>query len=466
MSSADEVIPAEQDWPLSNPWPWMIAGLALLGTALLWVQLLGDKLTPVRVGLVFLGVVGAGAAVAIRAKSEKVLGAAALAAFTGAWALYLPNQESSWNSIRLVLAVTAVVAVLAAFLVAIPRVWRRVAVSVLVVVHFCGILTAVTAAPPAPWLANVLWVYFYRPYLQFMYLNNAYHFYAPNPGDSYEIRFRVEYTTDADPGFVHWTWRTVPKLDPEGWPEYTLALQYQRRIALANLLAQSTTGGGPTAEAVYRREKENMERYEDQRPIIPRNPVDTHIGQYAAPTKAGLHVLSSFVRHVAYEFRHSHPGARIQNIKVYRIEHKFLSAPEMESGKQPQDPNTYFPYFWGNYDPEGVLKSEQDPYLYWQLPIMEIKPKHPIFFLPNDYLIAHLPAGKFPGGVKPRPDAPEEDHFSYAAYNACRVMVGEKPKVLNFMLFHAGDPKWVRYPGEDDWSEPRGSDREFHRRLD
>jgi hypothetical protein len=466
MASADAVIPAEQDWPLSNPWPWMIAGLILVGTAFLWDQGLGDKLTPVRVGLVFLGVLAAGAGVAIRANSEKVLLAAALTTFIGVFALSVPGEESSWNSIRLMLGVATVVAVVAAFLVAIPRVWRRVVVSVAVVVHFCGILTAVTAAPPAPWLANVAWTYFYRPYLQFMYLNNAYHFYAPNPGNSYEIRFRVEYTTEADPGFVHWTWRTVPKLDADGWPEYSLALQYQRRIALASLLAQSTRAGGPTAEEVYRREEANMERYQDQRPIIPRNPVDTQIPQYAAPSPSALRIMASFVRHVAYEFRQSKPEAHIKEIKVYRVEHKILSAGEVQIRKKWDEPNTYFPYFWGTYDPEGVLKSEQDPYLYWQLPIMEIKPNHPIFFLANDYLIAHLPAGKFPGGKKPRPDAPEEDHFSYAAYNACRVTVVDKPKVLNFMLFHAGDPKWIRYPGEDQWSEPRGSDRQFHRRLD
>ena len=199
MASAEIHRPAETQGPLSNPWPWTIGGVAAAGLAFLWVVAFKESLTPVRVLLVFGGVVAAGAAIAIKPKPQIILGGAA-AAFLGALALYSGEGRSDhWDSIRLVLAVAAVVAALAALITALPKIPRRIFVSVFIVMHFMGILTAVTAAPPAPWLANVVWTYFYRPYLEFMYLNNAYHFYAPEPGPAFLFWFRIEYTVANDP---------------------------------------------------------------------------------------------------------------------------------------------------------------------------------------------------------------------------------------------------------------------------
>src|SRR6266545_3101057 len=71
--------------------------------------------------------------------------------------------------------------------------WRWMLVGVLLVVHFGGILIAVTASPPGPWVAMQLWARFYHPYLEFMHLNNAYRFYSPEPFPSTQLWFRVEY---------------------------------------------------------------------------------------------------------------------------------------------------------------------------------------------------------------------------------------------------------------------------------
>jgi hypothetical protein len=461
-SSAEVVSPAENDWPLSNPWPWMITGLVLLAAAFLWVQGAGETLTPLRIGGIFLGLLAAGSAVAIRPGSGAVLASAGLAGLLGSFALYVPGHAAQWNSIRLVLAVVTAVAFLAALLMVMPRFWRRLIVSVLVVLHFLGILSAVEAAPPGPWLANVLWTYIYRPYLQFMYLNNAYHFYAPNPGPSYDIRFRIEYTTDPDT--IRWTWKKVPRLDQDGWPEYTLSLQYQRRLALASLLAQSTQQVDSSSQflVALRREKENLQRYAKGKPIIPRNPYPG-TAQYVVPSQTALDLLSSYVRHVAYEFRQSHPDAEIRNIKVYRVEHKILSADEIKKGIDPAGWETYLPYFWGKYDADGELLDDKDPYLYWQMPILQVRPEQPVYFNPNTYMIAHNPSIKLPTGDPPRQPNPEEDHFSIDVFKACKTQPGEDYKILNYMYYHAGDPAWIRYPGENHWSAPRGDDRKLHR---
>ena len=60
-------------------------------------------------------------------------------------------------------------------------------VSVLILVHFTAITSAVLANPPGPWVAMQSQHLIFRPYLAFMYLNNAYRFYSPEPGPSQPV---------------------------------------------------------------------------------------------------------------------------------------------------------------------------------------------------------------------------------------------------------------------------------------
>src|SRR5437667_416198 len=69
-----------------------------------------------------------------------------------------------------------------AALVAAPRPWRQGVISAIIVFHFGGIFMATASPPPTPWLVEQMFQRVYNPYLQFMYLRNAYHFYSPEPG--------------------------------------------------------------------------------------------------------------------------------------------------------------------------------------------------------------------------------------------------------------------------------------------
>src|SRR6185437_5083979 len=88
-------------------------------------------------------------------------------------------------------------ALFGSFVVLLPRTGRRIVAVILVVLHFGGILTAITAVPPrnepAPWLSMQSWTRIYRHYLTFAYLTNAYHFYSPDPGPPTLLWFHVEY---------------------------------------------------------------------------------------------------------------------------------------------------------------------------------------------------------------------------------------------------------------------------------
>ena len=327
MASADVVIVPERECPLINPWPWLFGALGAVLTAFVWVQLDTEALAGLRVVLVFGGVVAAGVAVAVRPAASLVVAGAGLTAFVGSWALFvgdgepavffrtvftprlpLPTQDGEWDSIRLVLAVAAGVAWGAALIVLLPQLWRRVVVSVLIVVHFAGILSAVLSPEPGPRLVGRAFVYFYRYYLDFMYLNNAYHFYAPEPGPSYFFWFWVEYTTLDEQGHVerdkqgrvityHERFK-VPNLNDEGWPQYPLAIQYQRRLAMASL---ASNGRQPTAlESAFHEglwDVENDRRFQRDEPMIPHYPNPSLPGaQYFPPTPLSKILVESYVQ--------------------------------------------------------------------------------------------------------------------------------------------------------------------------
>src|ERR1700731_1131803 len=75
--------------------------------------------------------------------------------------------------------------------------------SFLIVLHFAGILIAVTSAGSgrytAPSLSRRLSIPF-RPYLQSLFLGASYRFFAPNPDPTRKLYFRVE----REDGSVRW----------------------------------------------------------------------------------------------------------------------------------------------------------------------------------------------------------------------------------------------------------------------
>ena len=102
-----------------------------------------------------------------------LLALAALAAFSGCWALYNPDNPQDWDSMRLFVSVLFLVTLGAVPLVVVSQSVRRLVVSLLIVLHFGGILTAVLSIPPCPWLVQQIWGRVYEPYLEFMYLTDG-----------------------------------------------------------------------------------------------------------------------------------------------------------------------------------------------------------------------------------------------------------------------------------------------------
>ena len=150
-----------------------------------WIN---DYLVPARVLLSVLSMIVVGSSIAMRYRWPAIwllaAGTCLLAGF---------GFPVSWDSFRLVAFIFAALALFGSLLVALPMAWRMGVISALTLFHFSGIFVAVTSPPSAPFLTNQIWAVAYRPYLQFAYLNNAYHFYSPQPGPASEVWFCIKY---------------------------------------------------------------------------------------------------------------------------------------------------------------------------------------------------------------------------------------------------------------------------------
>jgi hypothetical protein len=347
---------------------------------LAWAQQAPWRFPVVAVGLLLVA-----AAVSLRlsfapwAELEDRTVSAGLVALGGlACILAAYSLDPSWDSIKLLLSVGFGVALAGALLILLPPLTRRLALTVLVVVHFGGIFTAVfSVAPPAsapPFIVTGLWTYFYRNYLQFMYLNNAYHFYSPDPGPPSMLWFAIKY----DKGAPRWV--TLPARE-----QYRTRQDYQRYLALCEYTNMVAPGSppGPVFQMMWQKRNELAGKmgfgYGPDANTPP-------AAMFRMPTAYSKKVIASYARYAATHFPSSDPEGQVVSVRVYRVQHTILQPSEMNGGKHPLARDTYLPYFMGEFDPNGKLvrdvpsftatgeldrsqpDEKRDYFLYWALP--------------------------------------------------------------------------------------------------
>jgi hypothetical protein len=345
----------------------LAAGIRVLGAELdLEGSLANSCLLGLRAVLVGLGLLAAAIAVVRRPRSALVLGAAACVSALSFWAI-----EESYDSFRIMLTVLTLVAAAASILVLLPRMVSRVIVSLLVIVHFGGILTAVTSIPPpgAPgmWLNTQIWTRFYRPYLQFMYLTNAYHFYSPEPGPATLLWFRIAYT-DGSCRWIKLPNRECHALDP-------LLLEYYRQLSITENANQNAPVLAVPPDVARRRllagEIDGIPAPDEISRLLPGSL------PYRMPAGNCQQLLKSYASHVArtYPQPPSRQGgqagpAAVGSIRIYRVTHMILHPAQLIRGMDARDPTLYRPYYMGEFDRQGNLLDAADPYLYWLIPIL------------------------------------------------------------------------------------------------
>jgi hypothetical protein len=248
------------------------------------------------------------------------------------------------------------VAAAAAVIVLLPQNLQRVAVSLCVLYHFAGILSAITSPPPTPWMTAQVWARFFRPHLELCYVNNAYQFYSPQPGPAQVLWFCIVGADDQA------RWLKMPRrsemLDP-------LAVEYFRRLSLTERANQNLMlPMGPPPEILSHRGTAAQE--------IPLQPELIPARQYRPPNEHARQILAGYAKHVANVIGSGRPGVPVKSVKIYLTQHRMLTQKEFAEGKDPYDQDTYWPFFVGEFDPESNLVNPYDPLLYWIVPILKM----------------------------------------------------------------------------------------------
>jgi hypothetical protein len=317
-----------------------------------------DTGTLARALLTVAGLITAGYAVACRPTDFFTLGFAAVTGFLAA-----PAAPVSYDSLQIVGRIGGMLALLGMAAAAMPPAGRKVLLSLVVIFHFGGIVTAITSPPPQPWITGQLWSRVYRPYLQFMYLNNAYHFYSPEPGPASLLWFCLEYSDEKDPTKRRYQWFETPRRPAEITDP--LAISYYRRLSLTEQINQFQAPGTPTPPEVERRRVSVVTE-------IPFHPDMPPQQQYRPLAESTRNIqVPSYVRHVALAHP-PRPGEKLESVRVYRTEHTILVPFQLYTLQfSPYDPRSYRPYFLGEFSPEGRLKHPDDPLLYWLVPVLQ-----------------------------------------------------------------------------------------------
>jgi hypothetical protein len=368
--------------PFTSPWPLILAGWGSAMLALL-VETFGAAFIPLRVLLVVTAVLLAlgGVSIRLRQTSEDVEERFKTAGFiwlAGAVPFLCGlTMNKDWDTASLLLGVFVAIAIVGGLIVLLPRLFRRLLLTVLVVIHFAGMFTAFASVPPpggqSSWLVNQAWVRFYRPYLNFIYMVNAYHFYSPEPGPPSLLWFYIVYEDGSS------RWVEIPNHQ-----ESPTRMAYQRRLALTESANQLQNGPFENYEEklAMRVQAGRLFRTQDGKTSRPdpipdiRQPMFAGF-EYRVPTQWAKKHIASYARYVAKHFpSEEDPSLAVKRVKVYRATHSMVGAAQLApedpgvSPVDPFDPTMYLPYYQGEFDKDGNLLDADDPFLYWLIPII------------------------------------------------------------------------------------------------
>jgi hypothetical protein len=357
-------------------------GLAAVGAGL-GMTVYGKPESLLAVTTAILGVVAmvlAGLCISRRPKDSLTL---LLAGGTAVLAGFATNP--AWDSIRLMQWVMAGTAIVCAGIVLLPQTGQRIAFSLLVLYHFAGIGSAVTSPPPTPWLTGQLWSRVFRPHLEFNYVNNAYQFYSPQPGPAQVLWFCI---TGTD-GQSRW-YKTPIKgelLDP-------LGTEYFRRLSLTERANQNAPVG-PNRDAQFARQS-----LAHDFPLLP-DVLALESPQYRMPNEHGRHIIRGYAEHAARVLgtgRKKTDGSPVPvgSVKIYLAQHQMLGQYAYQKGEDPYAPETYRPYYVGQFDGQGreMMNDFEGSLLYWIIPIYRVPLGDPKGELRN-YVAVHAGSDPF-----------------------------------------------------------------------
>lgn len=214
-----------------------------------------------------------------------------------------------------------------------PAPGLKLVVSLVVLVHLAALFSCVLAGG-GPFAMKQVCVLF-RPYLRFMWLDNAYRFYAPEPGPTEVLWYYLKYEDGSG------RWYQVPRRE-----DFTLRMPFQRYMSIA-LLASSLTD----SQAIPLKDDPEARAL-----ALAQNRVKVKTVLDAR----GLIYFRSYARHIARTHAtHPHTGARLLAMDVYRAIYYIRSPYQIRQNMDMYDPRLVGVIYYDTFDTAGNLVDEQ-----------------------------------------------------------------------------------------------------------
>ncbi len=209
----------------------------------------------------------------------------------------------------------------------------KLIISLIILFHLSAILTHVIAGG-GPFVMKQISSW-YRPYLKTMWMDNAYRFYAPDPGSTEVLWYKLQY----EDGSTRWT--QVPRRE-----DFYLRMPFQRHMSLALLGSMMV-------------EKEAVNPKEDSASVASVL-VNNQMTYRTVLNPQGEIYFRSYARHIGHK-EHLHPasGSPLVSMDCYLVHYNIRSPYQMRMNMDMYDPRVLDIQFMATFSVDGTISNFQ-----------------------------------------------------------------------------------------------------------
>lgn len=212
-----------------------------------------------------------------------------------------------------------------------PTTTVKIIVSLVVLFHFSAIFSHVLSGGGPMAMRQV--ASYYRPYLKTMWLDNGYRFYAPDPGPTEVIWYKLQY----DDGSTHWT--QVPRRE-----DFNLRMPFQRHMSIALLASMMN-------------ELEPVKPKEDAASVASVLINNTPTLRTVL-TPVGEVFFRSYARHLGRVFReNAKTNAKLVSMECYFVRYLIRGPYQMRMNWDMYDPRLLKIDFIATFTPDGIISN-------------------------------------------------------------------------------------------------------------
>lgn len=214
-----------------------------------------------------------------------------------------------------------------------PHWYLKLIISLVILFHFSAIFSHVLSGG-GPFVMRQL-ASLYRPYLKTMWLDNAYRFYAPDPGSTEVLWYKLQY----EDGSTRWT--QVPRRE-----DFYLRMPFQRTMSIALLGSMMV-------------EKEPVSPKDDSASVASVL-VNNQVAMKSVLTASGEIFFRSYARHIGRKERvHPETGSPLVSMDCYLVHYLIRNPMQMRMNYDMYDPRMLDVQLIGTFSPDGVISNFQ-----------------------------------------------------------------------------------------------------------